>query len=316
MKALLFFAIYLSCSTGILSGQLPRIVEVAEEIGFTETHEELEKLLPGIGALEPDIGEETQVVKGVQDFQGTNLDLRYSFQRGRLYGWSAGASGLSTEGAIKLADKLLPLLEQKFGPSVRDVGLPGESDGPRDQVFTSFSWKVNEIAVRLGLHLSGREGTVSIGSHRLSGRERLRVLSATTEVKVEVVSYHGARGVFKIEEGPTNQEEVFVLLELIRLGIIGDLSDGPPMGPDFGQEIRSSGGRNQKADTYSLHGFRLAFPVTVFRALPNGSKVATVHFGMDSLFPDGLRFQGKAVDLKRYEDWRDDVPRRPAMERE
>jgi hypothetical protein len=102
-----------------------------------------------------------------------------------------------------------------------------------------------------------------------------------------------------------------VLRELARRGVLGTLSNDPLQPPDYGQQISASGGRNPEAKTYRLEGFRVDFPITIFRTLPNESKVAETHFGMGSIFPEGLEFNGQKIDLKLYEDWRNDVPRRP-----
>jgi hypothetical protein len=302
---------FLSAAVSLFS-QLPQVVIEAPRIQFTENRAQLRELIPKLGDLQPDIGEENEVIKDTFEFRGHKFELSYSFQGGRLYAWNAIAHELSLDAAIGLTDVLVPVFEKRFGPATESVLLPGEGDGPALQASTTFSWKVNGFPLTLQMGFSPTKCRVFFGSQRLGGNggDILRVTS-TSVLKVEVVGHHGGWDEYRVEEDPSNETDVFVLLELARRGVFGTLSNDPLQPPDYGQQISASGGKDPKAKTYRLEGFRVNFPITIFRTLPNESKVAETHFGMGSLFPEGLELGGKKIDLKRYEDWRDDVPRRP-----
>lgn len=310
MKTKILVGTFFLSAAASLFSQLPQVVLEAPRIQFTETRAQLKELVPGVGELQPDVGDDCQVANATFEFHGQKFELDYKFQHSQLYAWSGTASGLTHEAAIRLMDELFPLFVERFGPAVRDVWLPGEGDGPPLDVSVSFNWKVNGFRVGLAMNISPTKCRVSFGSQQLGGREILRVTS-TSIPKVEVVSYHGSRGEYRLDEDPATEKEVFVLLELARRGVLGTLSNDPLQPPDYGQQISSSGGRDLEDKTYRLAGFRVYFPITIFRTLPNGSKVAETHFGMDSLFPTGLEFKGAKINLKDYEDWRLDVPRRP-----
>lgn len=295
-----------------LFAQLPQVVTEVPRIKFTETRAQLKELIPGVGELRPDVGEETEIAKDSFEFRSHKFELSYNFQRGKLYAWSGTAEGLSLDTAISLTDALVPAFEERFGPAVESTLLPSEGDGPPLQTTTSFSWKVNDFPLTLQMAFSPDKCRVVFCSQRLGGNggDILRMTNAS-DLKIEVVGHHGNRDEFRVAEDSSNGEKVFVLQQLARLGVLGTLSNDPLLPPDYGQQISAAGGRSPKDKTYRLEFFTVNFPITVFRTLPNGSKVAETHFSMISLFPEGLEFHGKKIDFKPYESWRDDVPRRP-----
>jgi hypothetical protein len=300
---------FLSAAASLFS-QLPQVVIEAPRIQFTETRAQLKELVPGVGELQPDVGDDCQVAKDTFEFHGQKFELDYKFQHGSLYAWNATADELSLKAAIGLTDALVPLFKERFGPETESILLPSEMDCSNLETSTTFSWMVNGFPLAVQMSFSPTKCRVYFGSRQVVGSETLRITS-TSVLKVEVVSYHGDRGEYRVEEDPSNEKEVFVLRELARRGVLGTLSNDPLQPPDYGQQISAAGGRDPKAKTYRLESFRVNFPITIFRTLPNESKVAETHFGMGSLFPEGLEFNGKKIDLKLYEDWRDDVPRQP-----
>lgn len=291
--------------------QLPAILTGFKDIDYTESPAEIRKLSAGIGEPVQAPGEECTESTEVFTILGTVFSGEYDFQRDKFYGWGFHAFNLEREKATALVNALVPAIEERFGPSLLHVSLPYEGDGPRDGVSSTFQWKVGGKSLSLGFSHSYQGFSVSIGSQHPMGEstDLLHLVKAEDPLKAEILKSDGTRFQSALIESPTNREVLFVLRELARRGVTGTLSNRPLLPPDYGQEIAAFGASSQGRDSFDLNGIRVKFPVSIERTLPNGSKVTEVHRGMRSIFPEGLSFEGKAVDLKVLEDWNTEVPK-------
>lgn len=307
------------------ASKLPPHLWLAETLKTEISWNELKQTLPGIGKPEHMIPSAQNLSSATDTF--TLLDvpfsIRFEFDDDKLYGWGARASNLDHKTAIALADFLLMRFEERFGASVRDVSLPFETDGPRDEVSTSYLWHVNHQDFSLSLSLRSKSASVGFGASQTimvggnyyiadpQGPER-GLLCGRPErnpQRVEIVVDPGAR------------EKLHVLRKLHEHGVTGARPQRSRGLADYGQTLDLFGGKFTREKDgqrcFRLEWFRVVFPVTIWRQAVDGSRYAEVHFNMGSLFPDGIEFEGKPIDLSVFEEWSSSVRQRPkSTERE
>lgn len=317
MKQSAFLALILSASSLIAeeipqAPPLPAILSGLKDIDYTESSAAIRKLSAGIGEPVVTAGEECTESKEKFTILGTEFSGEYDFQRDKFYAWGFRATKLERAKATELLNALVPAIEARFGRSVRQVTLPSESDGPPDEVTSSFQWKVTGQRLGLDFSHSAQGFSVSFGSqHAMGGASSLiHLVDGNATPQAEILGRDGSRFRASLPENPSNREALFILRELVRRGVTGTLANSPLQPPDYGQEIAIFGGRNPEKKSFSVDWLKVKFPLSIERTLPNGSKVTEVHHGMGSLFPEGLSFEGKAIDLKALEEWNEEVPER------
>jgi hypothetical protein len=281
--------------------------------------QELKQILPNLGKSEHLIPSAENLTCASDSF--TLLDvpfvIRFEFDEEKLYGWGARASSVDPKNAIALADLLLATFEKRLGPSVREVHLPFEHDGPRNSLSTNYLWHVNDREFSLSLDLQPESGSVGFGAYHaimIGGNSYIAdphnplrgLLCGRLDRKpypVEIVSDPGAR------------EKLHVLSKLHERGVTGSRPKRARGLADFGQTLDLFGGKFTRDEDAQrclrLEWFRVEFPLTIWRQATDGTRYAEVHFSMKSLFPSGIEFEGKALDLKVYEEWNSSVRLHP-----
>jgi hypothetical protein len=106
---------------------------------------------------------------------------------------------------------------------------------------------------------------------------------------------------------PGARDKLHVLIKLHERGVTGSRPKRARGLADFGQTIQLFGGKFTREEDarkcLGLEWFRVGFPLTIWRKAKDGTPYAEVHFGMKSIFPDGIEFEGKTLDLKVFEEW-------------
>lgn len=291
--------------------EMPSQLKLTETLEMGSSWQDLKRMLPQLGEAEHLIPSAKNLTSASDTFSihGIPFSARFEFDDGKLYGWGASASNKDTGQAIAVADRLLAHFEERLGPSVREVGLPFEHDGPRDSVSTGFLWNVKGREFSLSLDFQPGSARVSFGAYHalvVSGnyfiadpfhplRGLLGGRSERTLREVEVVGSPGAA------------EKLHVLTKLHERGVTGSRPKRARGLADFGQTIELFGGKfireEDRKPCLRLEWFRVRFPITLWRKAKDGTAYAEVHFSMKSLFPEGIELEGKAVDLKAYEEW-------------
>lgn len=292
-------------------------------VWFTETlkedisWDELKQKLPGMGELKKYISNAPHLTQSREHIEvsGVPMVVSYAFNEERLYGWDARASGLDHARAIALADFLVPQFHDRFGPSTRINLLPSESDGPRDQISLQYLWNIKGREFALSLDLQPASSSLNFGGYRaiyVSGnhyiadaddpiRGILGGRNLTKPERVEIVTSTGLHN------------ELHVLRMLHARGVTGSQPKRARELADFGQTLNLHGGRFTREEDgqrcLRLAWFRLHFPVTIWNVDQHGERHAEVHFSMKSLFPDGIEFEGKPLDLSAFEDWNSQIDR-------
>ena len=297
--------------------KLPAQIWFAETLKQEPTWDELKQLLPGLGPLEkyipsaPHLGRATDQITLLD----TPFTMDYSFTDGRLSGWGANASKLDHAKAIAVADFLLTTFQGRYGPAVREVYLPSESDGPRDEVGTNYLWNINGQEFAMSLNLRPGSASVGFSAYRtimVSGNYFIADPQNPTRGLL------GAREAanpepFEIISDPGSRDKFHVLQKLRERGVTGTRPQRTRELADYGQTLDLFGGKSTREKDgqrcFRLEWFHVKFPVTIWRHANDGSRYAEVHFNMHSLFPNGIEFEGKAIDLKPFEDWSSDVPK-------
>lgn len=303
------------CAQGNERLKMPPHLGLAESLEMDLSWEELRQILPNLGKSEHLIPNADNLTSASDSF--TLLDvpflIRFEFDEGKLYGWGARATSLDPKNAIALADLLLAAFEKRLGPSVREVYLPFEHDGPSNNLSTNYLWHVNAREFSLSLDLQPESGSVGFGSYHaimIGGSYYIAdplnplrgLLCGRLERKpypVEIVSDPGAR------------EKLYVLSKLHERGVTGSRPKRAHGLADFGQTLDLFGGKFTREEDSQrclrLEWFNVEFPLTIWRQATDGTRYAEVHFCMSSLFPRGLEFEGKPIDLKVFEKWNSSV---------
>lgn len=323
MKALL---ILISISlVPLLLGQendqskLPPHLWFAETLRADISWNELKQMLPNLGQLErliPDASNLTYATDKIT-LLDVPISIRYEFDEGRLNGWSGHAFKLDHRTAIGLANFLLSTFEERFGPSTREIWLPFETDGRRDEISTNYLWEINDREFSLSLKLQPESGQIGFGVHHaimVGGNYYIAdphdpahgLLCGRLETQPKEV---------EIVVDPGSREKLHVLRKLHERGVTGSRPKRAPGLGDFGQTLDLFGGKfTRKEDgqrCLRLEWFRVVFPITIWRKAADSSRYAEVHFNMKSLFPDGIDFEGKTLDLGVFEQWNSTVRQRP-----
>ena len=310
-----FFMPSIVCAQGNEPSTMPPHLGLAESLEMDLSWEALKQILPNLGKSEHLIPNAENLTSASDSF--TLLDvpfsIRFEFDEERLYGWGARATSLDPKNAIALADLLLATFEKRLGPSFREVYMPFEHDGPRNSVSTNYLWHVNDREFSLSLDLQPESGSVGFGSNHaimIGGNyyiaDPLNPLRGLLCGRLERKPYP-----VEIVSDPGTREKLHVLSKLHERGVTGSRPKRAHGLADFGQTIDLFGGKFTREEDAQrclrLEWFRVGFPLTIWRQATDGTRYAEVHFSMSSLFSNGIEFEGKALDLKVFEEWNSSV---------
>lgn len=283
---------------------LPPLIKTVTAFDYTETHEKLKTLVPGLSEQKIDVGVASTEATATATLWGLSFGGEFNFAESGLISW--GYSSLELDHAVAVAklNTIIAELEALLGPARRAITLPGETDGPRDAITLSFEWLLNGRDFGFSCTQRAQKSTLGFGAQHLFcacgsyllGDEKLQNPAGTIIGRKDSWTATGITGY---------PEKCFVLQKLLERGVYGKRSTGSP---DYGQEIVLHGGREKNSREFNVSWFKIRFPVTVTRVLPNHTRITETHFGMASLFPDGLQYNGKKVDLAQFEDWQSGVP--------
>lgn len=287
--------------------EMPAIVAKAKALRFTETEAELADLAPGAGKPQPSVGEGSTQAEETIELLGNKMRGEYFFQRGILYLWSFTSEAIAPAKGIPLSQAVVAEFERRFGPAVRSFHFPAETDGHDDSMSMGLEWRADHGKLWVTFDFSSVKCRITFGSGSFPEDGNLRVTLDGEKLRAEVITRKSGEHVEHELGG--DPECLFVLRELAKRGVTGSLRNEPLRLPDCGQEIGWTGASAADGKTYQVSGITVMFPLSVKRPLPNGTSFSEVHQGMDSLFPEGLSFQGRKLDLKALERWHQEVPK-------
>ncbi len=272
---------------------------------------ELKEKLPELKPPEPYLANAPNLTSARDSFflNDIAIPVTFQFNDDKLYGWSSHFHDMDQKTAIGLTDFLLSQFQSRYGPATRNIGLPFEHDGRRDEVQTSYIWKINQWDFSIMLSFRPQSATLGFGAGRtimvnghyfiadpdtpLRGMARGR--NQPEPQPVEIVGQAGS------------SMHLHVLKKLHERGVTGSTPSRAHGLADFGQTIDIHGGRFVREEDgmtcLRLSWFQVKFPITIWREGGEGIRHAEVHFGMQSLFPEGIEFEGETLDLGRFEGW-------------
>ena len=300
------------------SSKWPPHLWLAETLEADITWEDLKKTLPNLGRQEGLFPEAPNLTHATDQLNllDVPIAIRFEFYDGKLTGWSGDAFNLDHRTAIGLANDLLAKFEGRFGPSTREVWLPFETDGPQDEISTDYLWHINGREFALSLNLRPDSARVGFGAYHailVTGSYYIADLHNPTHGLLCGVHERQPHEV-EIVLNPGSREKLHVLRKLHERGITGARPKRARGLADFGQTIELFGGKFTREEDgqrcLRLEGFRVRFPVSIWRETADGSRYAEVHFNMKSLFPDGIEIEGKTLDLSVFEEWNSTIRER------
>lgn len=129
-----------------------------------DDYEAIKKLLPKIGALKPDAGDDNTEALIKAKSGKIALNGEFNFAKGHLVSHGFASSELTHREAHDFLLRCVTILEDLYGPSEREITLPSESDGPNDTVGLSFRWHKNKTSFGLDFNYRRNFATVSWGA--------------------------------------------------------------------------------------------------------------------------------------------------------
>jgi len=287
--------------------ELPPLIRTVTAFDYTEDYEKLKALIPGLSEQKIDAGVASTEAKSAATLWSLSFGGEFNFAEGRLISWGYSSLELEHADAVEKLNSIIAELESSLGPAQRAITLPGDSDGPRDEITLSFGWLVNGRDFGFSCRQRAKKSTLSFGAQHLFcpsgayllGDEKLKNLAGTIIGRKDTWTATGITGY---------GDKCFVLRKLLERGVYGKRPQYSAAYGDYGQEVVLHGGRENNSSEFNVSWFNVRFPVTITRVLPNASRFTETHFGMTSLFPDGLEYNGKKVDLTQFEDWQSGVP--------
>lgn len=118
----------------------------------------------GLGPMKPDAGEGNTEAVVVATVEGVELRGEFNFARGGLvsHGFTSGTltHARAHDFFIHCAAEAIEL----YGQGKRDVVLPAEHDGPRDEIGIQLDWQKENLIFQLGLAYRQAGATVHWGA--------------------------------------------------------------------------------------------------------------------------------------------------------
>ncbi|MGV3660011.1 MAG: hypothetical protein ACO1TE_07495 [Prosthecobacter sp.] len=145
----------------IEDAELRLILSLLSKLRMGDKHAAVKKLLPKLGALQQDAGDDNTEALVTIQIAGVELKGEFNFAKGGLVSHGFHSGKLPQDQAQAFAGRCIRILEELHGESERRIDMPGESDGPQDEIGLSFNWHKNKTLI--GVDLSLQNGTANVG---------------------------------------------------------------------------------------------------------------------------------------------------------
>lgn len=127
----------------------------------------IKKLLPEVGDLKADVGEENTEAKVEVKIGDVPLKGEFNFANGKLVSHGCGCSEMTHEQGYDFLLKCVAALEALYGPSIRTVDLPNDPEGDcpaAPRINIQFTWKVDGEIMGLSMHYTKKAVEIGWGA--------------------------------------------------------------------------------------------------------------------------------------------------------
>jgi hypothetical protein len=125
---------------------------------------------PALGPMKPDVGEGNTEAVVIVPLGGVEIRGEFNFARGGLvsHGFTSGTLTHAQAHAffLRCASEGIEL----YGRGKRDVVLPTENDGPRDQIGIQLNWQDENVTFQLRLAYRHDGAVVAWGAQGVSAK--------------------------------------------------------------------------------------------------------------------------------------------------
>lgn len=141
--------------------ELRQILSLLSKLRMGDKYATVKKLLPKIGPLQPDAGDDnTEALLTIQ-IGTVSLKGEFNFAKGGLVSHGFHSAPFAQVQAQAFLGRCICIMEERHGESERRIDLPGESDGPQGELGLSFNW--HKKGTLMGVDFSLNDGKATVG---------------------------------------------------------------------------------------------------------------------------------------------------------
>lgn len=144
--------------------ELRQILSPLSKLRMGDKHAAVKKLLPQLGALKADAGDDNTEALITAPLGKITLQGEFNFAKAGLVSHGFHTNPLPLDQAQALLERCVRILEEAHGESERRIDLPGDSDGPADEIGLSFNWHIKGRLIGVDFSLQKGQAVVSWGA--------------------------------------------------------------------------------------------------------------------------------------------------------
>lgn len=144
--------------------ELQRLLAPLSKLRMGDKHAAVKKLLPQISALKADAGDDNTEALITTQLGKVTLQGEFNFAKGGLVSHGFRTSPLPLDHAQALLERCVRIMEELHGESERRIDLPGDSDGPANEIGLSFNWHIKGRLIGIDYSLQKNQAVVSWGA--------------------------------------------------------------------------------------------------------------------------------------------------------
>jgi len=152
------------CCSGASDADLKQILSLLGTLRTGNDYAAVQKLLPGIGPLHADAGEDNTEAITQKKIGPVTIKGEFNFAHGRLVSHGFDTGKITHAQAHDLFVRCAELLIELYGPAERSFELPSEHDGPRDALDIEMHWHLNGEQFGITLEYKTETASVSWGA--------------------------------------------------------------------------------------------------------------------------------------------------------
>ena len=144
--------------------RLRDLLSLLGRLKMGSSYETVKAACPALSPLKPDAGEDNTEAIVVATVDGVQIRGEFNFAHGGLvsHGFTSGA--LTHRQAHRFFVRCASEADELYGRGEREVVLPGENDGPPEEIGLQLNWHKDGIIFQLGLAYRPAGGTIHWGA--------------------------------------------------------------------------------------------------------------------------------------------------------
>ena len=146
--------------------ELRRYLSLLTAAHLGDDYNAIKKLVPEIGALQPDAGDNNTEALLKTKVGPVSLSGEFNFAKGHLVSHGFETGQLTHAEAHDFLLRCVAILEKLNGPGQRRIELPTETDGPSDSIGLHFAWHKGKTAFGLDFRYRREFATINWGAQK------------------------------------------------------------------------------------------------------------------------------------------------------